>query len=139
MRAHTFGRVMGIGLRVAGRVAGQRLAAGTQGAPTPVSNPVRNLPSVSQSASQRARRVGRAAQQGAGGFFRSFRRAGSIVWLQVTGCFFFLPVLAFSPVLWRTRMSWAQGPDHRTFVATAVIVILFFYLGVSSFWRAARK
>ena len=90
-------------------------------------------------AAQTARRVGRAAQQGAGGFFRSFRRAGGIVWLQVTGSFFLLPVLAFSPTLWRKRMSWAQGTDHRTFVSSAVVVTIFFYLGVSSFWRAGRK
>lgn len=115
------------------------MAAGAPGAPASTPSPARNIAHATQSTAQRARRVSRAAQQGAGGFFRSFRRAGSIVWLQVTGCFFFLPVLAFSPVLWRTRMSWAQGPDHRTFVVTAVIVLLFFYLGASSFWRAARK
>jgi hypothetical protein len=76
---------------------------------------------------------------GAGGFFRSFRRAGSIVWLQVTGSFFFLPVLAFGPKLWQTRASWQAGPDHRTFVATAILVTVFSYLGISSFWRAGRK
>lgn len=86
-----------------------------------------------------ARNVGRAAQMGAGGFFRSFRRAGSIVWLQVTGCFFLLPVVAFAPRLWQTRASWQAGPDHRTFVATAIVVVVFSYLGATSFVRAARK
>jgi hypothetical protein len=120
-------------------MAGQRMATSAQNAPLPVHYAV-GQPSVrGHEAAQTARRVGRAAQQGAGGFFRSFRRAGGIVWLQVTGSFFLLPVVAFSPTLWRTRMSWAQGPDHRTFVSSAVVVAVFLYLGVSSFWRAGRK
>ena len=86
-----------------------------------------------------ARKVGRAAQQGVGGFFRSIKRAGGIVMLQVVGCFFFLPVLAFAPKLWQTRACWKSGPDHSTFLVTAIFVAVFSYLGVTSFLRAARK
>jgi nucleoside recognition membrane protein YjiH len=50
-----------------------------------------------------------------------------------------LPVVVFAPVLWKSRLSWAHGPDHRNFVIAAVIVALFFYLSASSFWRARRK
>jgi hypothetical protein len=53
--------------------------------------------------------------------------------------FFLLPVVAFAPVLWRTRASWHDGPDHRTFLACAVVMVVFLYLGVSSFWRARRR
>jgi hypothetical protein len=95
--------------------------------------------SQGRSAGQTALQVGRATRQGAGGFWRTFRRAGGIVWLQVTGCFFLLPVVAFSPILWRTRLSYAHGPDHRTFVSSAILVTVFLYLGISSFWRAGRK
>jgi fucose 4-O-acetylase-like acetyltransferase len=70
---------------------------------------------------------------------RPFRRVGGILWLEVTGVFFFLPVLVFSPTLWRLRASWAQGPDHRTFLLTAAVVVIFFYLSASSFWRARKK
>jgi hypothetical protein len=142
MRALIIGRVMGMGLRVAGRMAGQRIAGSGVSAPVVVAAPLRTSvdPAVrGRNAAQTMRNVSRATQQGAGGFWRSFRRAGGIVWLQVTGCFFLLPVAAFSPVLWRTRLSWAQGPDHRTFVSSAIVVTVFFYLGVTSFWRAGRK
>ena len=64
---------------------------------------------------------------------------GGILWLEVTGVFYLLPVLVFTPTLWRTRSSFAHGPDHRTFVASAIVIVIFFYLGVSSFWRARRK
>lgn len=134
---------MGIGLRVAGRVAGEKIAGSSPAAQPPRAPvsvvPVRSATERGQQAAATARNVGRAAQMGAGGFFRSFRRAGSIVWLQVTGSFFFLPVLAFAPKLWQARASWQQGPDHRTFVATAILVVVFSYLGATSFWRAARK
>jgi len=77
--------------------------------------------------------------QGVGGFLKPFRRVGGILWLEVTGVFFFLPVVVFSPVLWRTRLSWAHGPDHRTFLVATGIILLFLYLSVTSFWRARRR
>jgi hypothetical protein len=57
----------------------------------------------------------------------------------VTGVFFFLPVIVFAPTLWRVRASYAHGPDHRTFVVTTAVIVVFFYLGATSFWRARRK
>jgi type VI protein secretion system component VasK len=74
-----------------------------------------------------------------GGFLRPFKRIGGILWLEVTGVFFLLPVIVFTPNLWRMRASWAHGPDHRMFLTTAAVVAVFLYLGVSSFWRARRR
>jgi len=48
-------------------------------------------------------------------------------------------VLVFAPTLWRTRASYAHGPDHRTFLVTAAVMAVFLYLSVSSFWRARRR
>jgi hypothetical protein len=70
---------------------------------------------------------------------RPFRRIGGILWLEVTGVFFLLFVLVFAPTLWRTRASYAHGPDHRTFLVTAAVMAVFLYLSVSSFWRARRR
>ena len=141
MRPETFGRVVGIGLRVAGRVAGQRISAASQSAPSstsqgsarsaPTSRPVEGAP--------RARTEGGSLTRGLGGFIKPFTRVGGILWLEVTGVFFLLPVLVFAPTVWRTRFSYAHGPDHRTFVVSAIMVALFFYLSVSSFWRARKK
>ncbi len=55
------------------------------------------------------------------------------------GRFFLLPVLVFVPTVWRTRASLIAGPDHRTFLSSTIVVVVFLYLGVSSFWRARRK
>jgi hypothetical protein len=140
MRPETIGRVLGTGIRVAGRVAGQRLAASQSPASAPSPDTQRNQSSVHAAA--RARSAGQTSGslgRGVAGFLKPFRRVGGALWLEVTGVFFFLPVLVFGPTLWRTRASFAHGPDHRTFVAAAVVVVLFLYLSISSFWRARRR
>jgi hypothetical protein len=151
MRPQTIGRALGIGLRVAGRMASDQLAGTAQAAAAPQQQPVPNqgVPSQNmgqnprQSSTQTARPpaipTGKAVAQGVGGFLRPFRRVGSIVWLEVTGVFFLLPVIVFAPNLWRMRASWAHGPDHKTFLVTALVVGVFLYLGVTSFWRARRR
>jgi len=88
-----------------------------------------------RAAGQATRGVGR----GVSGFFKPFKSVGSKILLEVMGVFFFLPVAVFAPVLWRSRDSWHTGPDHRTFLAAAVVVVVFLYLGVSSFWRARKR
>ena len=140
MKPHSIGRALGIGLRVAGRIAGQRMAVGAQAA---ASTPVRQSaddPAVqSRAAGQAAGHVSRGVARGVGGFLRPFRRVGGILWLEVTGVFFFLFVLVFGMALWRTRPIHLAGPYDKAFLASAALLLLFLYLGVSSFWRARRK
>ena len=155
---------MGIGVRLAGRAAVRTLegpAAQPVGNSAPGSVPVSVPVSVSggspgsaagsaqgnyQPGPSGARAAGRVTGQaggsvakGLGGFLRPFGRVGGTIWLEVVGVFFLLPVIVFTPVIWRTRMSWFQGPDHRTFLASTIMVAVFLYLGVSSFWRAHRR
>lgn len=129
--------MMGIGLRVAGRVAGERLAAAAQPAPQSASIP-QSRPAAPASVRTTARRSG-SITRAVGGFLKPFHRAGSIVLLEVTGVFFLLPVIVFAPTLWRTRLSYAHGPDHRTFLSAAIVVTVFLYLGVTSFLRARKR
>jgi hypothetical protein len=136
MRSQNIGRALGIGLRVAGRVAGQRMAAGGRAGET------EPAAQAAGGASVRGRAAGKTAKgvaRGMGGFLRPFCRVGGIVGLQVMGVLFLLPVAVFGPTLWRTRASWAQGPDHRLFLVTAVVIGVFVYLSASSFWRAGKR
>jgi len=143
MRPQSIGRALGIGLRV----AGQRLAASGQAseARAPVSAPVtldasRAGKKADAYASGRvAGQASRGVVRGVGGLLRPFRRVGGIIWLEVTGVFFFLPVVVFAPTLWRVRTNWSPGPDPRLFLVTAAIMAVFFYMSVSSFWRARRR
>lgn len=150
MKPHSIGRTLGVGLRVAGRVIGQRVANGATpmaGTPTGVAAQAQAVRAEVTAASQAARQeVGQAAirtargfGRGVAGFLRPFQRVGGILWLEVTGVFFLVFVLAFAPVLWRTRLSYAHGPDQRTFWAAAVIMAVFLYLSISSFWKARKR
>lgn len=155
MKPHSIGRTLGIGLRVAGRVVGQRVAAGAQGAGSAPQTGIAAQAQVvraevvaaardasrdaRQEAGQVAVRTAKGVGRGVAGFLRPFQRVGGIVWLEVTGVFFLLFVVAFAPTLWRTRASYLHGPDHRMFWAAAVITAVFLYLSVTSFWKARRK
>lgn len=154
MKPHSIGRTLGVGLRVAGRVVGQRIANGASsatGTPTGVAAQAQALrtevKAASQAAMQDARqeagqtaiRTARGFGRGVAGFLRPFQRVGGILWLEVTGIFFLIFVVAFAPVLWRTRLSYAHGPDQRTFWAAAVIMAVFLYLSISSFWKARKR
>jgi hypothetical protein len=135
-------------MRVAGRMAGQRLAAaaqpaasstGTHSVPQPATiGAVRSSTDVRSSGRTAGRATGSVAR-GVGGFLRPFRRVGNIVFLEVVGAFFFLFVILFGNWAWRLRDQAAHGPDHSKFLVYAAMTLLFLYLGVSSFWRAKRK
>jgi hypothetical protein len=138
------GRALGIGVRVAGRIAGQTLGDQVQnvaGRPQPLRT-VNGAPQnrfagkLPTAAVPQARAV---ISQGIGGFFRPFRRVGGILWLEVTGVLFLLPVVAFVTTLWRSAAEYPHTTDHRTFWVSAVIVGVFLYLSLSSFWRAQRR
>jgi hypothetical protein len=145
MKPQTIGRVFGIGVRLAGRAVAKGLegprqpANGFNGSAADIPGASTAKASSAKSIGQATGRASRGVVKGVGGFLRPFGRVGGIVWLEVTGVFFFLPVIVFAPMIWRTRMSWAQGPDHRTFAASIFVVVIFLYLGISSFWRARRR
>jgi hypothetical protein len=153
------GRALGVGVRVAGRMAGQFLEGRPQ--PAAAAPQLHQGPPVAGSQAQSYNHQNRAAGQaaaratiqtgqfvgqasrsvsrGVGGFLRPFRRVGGILWLEVTGVFFLLPVVVFAPSLWREAVAYPHTGDHRTLWVTAGVVTVFLYLGVSSFWRAHRR
>src|SRR5579864_7048578 len=131
MKPQTIGRVLGIGVRVAGRMAGQRLAATSvaetrpaapvhaavgEGAPKPASGGV---------AARRAGVAAGAVGRGVGGFLRPFRRVGNIVFLEVVGVFFLLFAVGFGSWAWRLRAQAVQGPEHAKFLAYAAMTLVF--------------
>ncbi len=81
----------------------------------------------------------RGVARGVGGFLRPLSRVGGIIWLEVAGVFFFLFVIVFAPMAWRTHPASILGPYDRTFITSAVLVVVFLYLSITSFVRARRK
>ena len=162
MNPNEFGKRLGIGVRVAGRIAQQRAAQAGQPAASSQAGPAASpgTPSSSQTTSQPAGRVtvevprpaakvkayggqarsfSRVAGRSMGGFLRPFSRVGGILWLEVTGFFFGLFAVYFAQDIWRTHASYAAGPQHQRFLIAAAMTALFGYLSVSAFWRARKR
>jgi hypothetical protein len=129
-----------VGLRVAGRIAGQRLtSSGTNSVTRPVTVPGVGGPRAQRTTGQKAGKAAKTLGRGLGGFVRPFSRVGGKIVLEVTGVFFLLFVLVFGQMVWRMRSSYARGVDHPKFLIAAGLMLVFLYLSVSSFWRARRK
>ena len=100
MEPRNIGRALGIGIRVAGRIAGQRVANPAPSSAAPPRLKVQSVaaaPSLVSQARPQAQAAGRIAAQtgpnlskGIGGLLRPFRRVGGVVWLEATGTFFLL-------------------------------------------------
>jgi hypothetical protein len=136
MRPQIIGRVLGASVRVAGRMANERLSGQRHGEPFQPQPAAASVTPDSPSVS--GRRPG-GLRRGAAGFFRPFTRVGGIVFLEVTGAFFLLFVLLFGQMAWRMRGSYAAGPDHAKFLAAIALSLVFVYLSASSFWRARKR
>jgi hypothetical protein len=145
MYPRNIGRALGIGVRVFGRIAGQRIAGRAQSAASAPHVPAQSLAAASGPVSQAyptsraavsaAAQTSRNVSKGIGGFLRPFRRIGGIVWLEVTGSFFLLFAAVFVLRLWQ---NWSEiGKISRDLAIGAAVVFL--YLGISSFWRARRR
>jgi hypothetical protein len=144
MKPQTIGRVLGTGVRVAGRMAGERLAGTAQApaggaAPRPVTIDAVSGTDAGRAAGRTAGRATGSLARGIGGFLKPFRRMGNILFLEVAGVFFFVFVLVFGQMVWRSRASYLHGPDHPRFLVAACMLLVFLYLSVSSFWRARKK
>ncbi len=139
MRPKTIGRTLGIGLRVAGRVAGERMAGAQAGRQAQAHQQVANNGATGQGNGQAARPSKANLGRGIGAFLRPFGKVGRAVWLEVMGVFFLLPVVIFARFVWRDRASWSHGPQHSEFIVSCVIVVIFLYLGITSFMRAWKK
>src|ERR1700744_365334 len=104
MKPEEIGRRFGIGVRVAGRIAKERIDA----APSNNSQPQGKTPDAPAWSSQStanarvtaktgrvAGQTARAAGRGVAGFLKPFGRVGGILWLEVTGFFFGLFAVFF--------------------------------------------
>ena len=132
---------MGIGLRVAGRMAGQRIMGEGQTGPAPVQAD-QSPAQTSAGAAAHGRAAGQATRgvaKGVGGFLRPFQKVGGKIWLEVTGVFFLLMAFVFA---WYIVRGWntSGGSISRThLIIEALISLMFLYLGIGSFWRARKE
>jgi len=162
MNPNEFGKKLGIGVRIAGRIAQQRVQANAaaqasavpNSGPHPASSPqptytapgASAAPRIPAPAAAQVKNLGkqshnytRAAGRGIGGFLRPFGKVGGLLWLEVTGFFFGLFAIFFAQNIWRARLDYASGPQHQRFLMGVGLTLVFGYLSVSAFWRARRR
>jgi hypothetical protein len=146
MRSKTFGRALGIGMRVAGKAILEDKPLTPEAARAAEQARLDGV----RAAGVRGRATGAALGQGtrnvrrgAGNFGRAvwnpFALATGVLWLEITGMFFALFALFFAQHLYELRLAWRSGPEHLRFLLYAAMVALFLYFSATSFLRASRK
>ncbi|HEY3987879.1 MAG TPA: hypothetical protein VGM02_01180 [Acidobacteriaceae bacterium] len=146
MEPNRFGRKLGIGVRVASRMAKERAAqakaASANGAAAPqIKTAPRTPPPPSpiKIYAEPARRVGEGTRRFGKAFFGPLAHVSGTLWLEITGLFFALFAVFFAQNAWRTRSSVLHGPEHAHFLLYALVTLVFVYFCVSSFVKASRR
>jgi hypothetical protein len=167
MEPNSFGKKLGIGMRVAGNIARDRASAAararetlippgavssgttSQAARTAQTKSVAsaiNTKDIARKAEEVAARgrnlgkgIGRGSRQFSQSFFKPFAHASSVLWLEITGCFFALFAMFFAQNLYKIRAQYVAGPEHRTFLLYCFLTVIFLYFSASSFIKARRR
>ncbi len=164
MEPKSFGRRMGIGVRVASRMLRDRAQGPAVAAPAAatavvgsssdataqrVGSPANGTPGVSKARSKArrvvpnlaepARRVGQGTRRFGEAFWGPLVHTGGTLWLEVTGMFFALFAFFFAQNVWKLRSFHRTGPEHAHFLLYVGLTAVFFYLCLSSFMRARRR
>jgi hypothetical protein len=152
MEPNRFGRKLGIGVRVASRMAKERAAkaAATPATPsqsttapkasaTPRPTAPPPPPRPAKNYAEPARRVGEGTRRFSKAFFGPLAHVSGTLWLEITGLFFALFATFFGQSAWRNRASALAGPDHAHFVVATLAGLVFVYFSASSFIKAIRR
>lgn len=155
-----FGRVLGIGTRLAAKTLASAVDAATAPNPTAKATRMTGVEPATKAAAAGARageKTARAAaqvKQTSGGLKRGGRRFGEavwgpfvklsgVLWLELTGVFFGLFTLTTGVAAWRQRGEWhitATNHDaHLRFLLICGVAGMFGYFFVSSFVKASRR
>jgi hypothetical protein len=146
MEPKRFGRKLGIGVRVASRMAKERAAAATTPSAQQAAKPAESAPRPSprpaaprKNYAEPARRVGEGTRRFGQAFLGPLKHVSGTLWLEITGLFFALFALFFGQNAWNTRSSALHGPQHAHFLLYAVVTLVFIYFCITSFAKAARR
>jgi hypothetical protein len=145
MEPNRFGRKLGIGVRVASRMAKERAAKAASAIPAAQSNTApppprpQAAPRPTKNYAEPARRVGEGTRRFSKAFIGPLAHVSGTLWLEITGLFFALFATFFGQSAWRNRASALAGPDHAHFVIATLAALIFAWFSISSFVKAARR
>jgi hypothetical protein len=141
MEPNRFGRKLGIGVRVASRMAKER-AAKAASAPQAAQATTTPRPPILQSAknyAEPARRVGEGTRRFSKAFIGPLAHVSGTLWLEITGLFFALFAAFFGQNAWKIRASALHGPDHAHFLVATTAALVFAWFCIGSFVKASRR
>jgi hypothetical protein len=141
MEPNRFGRKLGIGVRVASRMAKER-AAKAASAPQAAQATTTPRPPILQSAknyAEPARRVGEGTRRFSKAFIGPLAHVSGTLWLEITGLFFALFAAFFGQNAWKIRASALHGPDHAHFIVATLAALVFAWFSISSFVKAEQR
>jgi hypothetical protein len=157
MDSERFGRVLGVGARLAAKTVAQAVDAATAPKPSakddragtggraasgaaPVTQKAAPIKAQVQETSRGLKREGKRFGEAVWG---PFARLSGVLWLEFTGVFFGLFALTMAVGLWKQRGTiHGTGAGHEAlvrFFLVAGVALLFGYFCVSSFLRAGRR
>jgi hypothetical protein len=140
MGAETAGRKLGIGLRLAARLARDRATqAGGAIASSPVPLNAKAAPAAAAHATSKAKAIAEGTKRFGEAVWGPLAHTGSVLWLEITGLFFALFAAFFGQSVYKFRNDWKGGLDHTHFVIYTALTVLFSVFTVSQFYRARQK
>jgi hypothetical protein len=143
MEPNRFGRKLGIGVRIASRMAKERAAKSSTTSATQATAAPRSdtppPPRPKKNFAEPARRVGVGTRRFGQAFFGPLKNVGGALWLEITGFFFALFAVFFGQNAWRLRAAALHGPEHAHFLLYAAVTLVFLYFSISSFVKAAQR
>jgi hypothetical protein len=158
MEPNRFGRKLGIGVRVASRMAKERAAkaasapqaasqavpqqstaAPRPSTPPPAPRPTKNYAEPARRVGQSSRRVGDATRRFGKAFIGPLAHVSGTLWLEITGLFFALFAAFFGQNAWKIRASALHGPDHAHFLIATTAALIFAWFSISSFIKAEQR
>jgi hypothetical protein len=148
MEPNRFGRKLGIGVRVASRMAKERAAraaasspqaAATQAASQSSTAPRPPIVQYAKNYAEPARRVGEGTRRFGKAFIGPLAHVSGTLWLEITGLFFALFAAFFGQNAWKIHASALHGPDHAHFVVATLAALVFAWFSISSFVKAEQR
>ena len=154
MEPNRFGRKLGIGVRVASRMAKERAAkaasapqsATSQSSTTPrppipqsASRPAKNYAEPVRRVGQTSRRLGEGTRRFGKAFIGPLAHVSGTLWLEITGLFFALFAAFFGQNAWKIRASALHGPDHAHFIVATLAALVFAWFSIGSFVKAEQR
>jgi hypothetical protein len=147
MEPNRFGRKLGIGVRIASRMAKERAGKSSATSATQATTPrppesrpaTPPPPRPKKNFAEPARRVGEGTRRFGQAFFGPLKNVGGALWLEITGFFFALFAVFFGQNAWRLRAAALRGPEHAHFLLYSAVTLVFLYFSVSSFIKAAQR